>query len=375
MKISIQCQCGKQYQVKPELAGKKLKCQACGTAISVPADMEFKGESTPKKAATPAAKAKPPAAKTPAAAGAKPAPAPAKKAAAPAPPQAEAPPQAPRHSILDEHMAGAARLPNPGEMFCPGCNAIIQSAAVICVSCGYDLQSRRNTRVSSEANRVKRKPGKMPTLGIFVALVSIFYGLAGAVFFTLCIVLSAIILVKIGLPNSENGESATAMFGLPVHILLSTAGLLMFVSGIGIFRYSKGATLNAGLGAKIYFWTLLLLMVLSVGNAIYKTTDRAKEAASKAASQQSGDKKPPPVVDLGHAQRLTASSLLGLVTMEMLAGIVGLFVLLLGPPVFVWAWSATQGRHWDWELPESVHKLKFKPTAKVGGPQAQAEKK
>jgi hypothetical protein len=365
MKISIQCgQCGKQYQVKPELAGKKVKCQACGTPISIPADAEAKGESPPQKAA-PAGKAKAPAAiKQPAAA---------RKSAAPAQPKAEVLPQTPRHSILDEHMAGAVRLPGVGEMYCPKCKAIIPTASVLCVTCGFDLQSGRDTRVSSEANRTKRKPGQRPVLGIFVALVAIVYGLAGAVVFTLCIVGSAIILLKVGLPTGESGESAAAMFGLPVHILLSTAGLLLFVSGIGILRYSKGATLNAALGAKIYVWTLLLLLILTVGNAVYMTSERAKEAAAKAEAA-SANKEAPRVVDLGRAKVLTSASLKGLVTMGMLATIIAIFLALLAPPAFVWAWGATQGRRWDWELPEPVHKLKLKPSARVGGPQPEQKK-
>jgi hypothetical protein len=383
MKISIQCQCGKQYQVKPELAGKKVKCQSCGTPIAVPADGASKAtpEKPAKKPAAAAAKSKPPAVKTaassakpssatkPAASSAKPSPA--TKPAAQSAPKAAAPPPA-QHSILDEHMADAVRLPTAGEMYCPGCNAIIANTAVLCVNCGYDLQSRRSTKVSSEANRVKRKPGQRPLLGVFVAIVAMLYGLAGAAIFALCIVASAIILVKLGLPNDQNRQSATAMFGLPVHILLSTAGLLMFVSGIGILRYTKGATLNAGLGAKIYFWMLLVLMIGSVGNTIYQSTDRAKEAAAKAETESS--KKPPPVVDLGNAERLTTKNLMGLLRMEVLATIIGLFALLLAPPAFIWAWAATQGRQWDWELPEPVHKLKLKPTAKVGGP-AETEKK
>jgi hypothetical protein len=366
MKISIQCSCGKQYQVKSELAGKKVKCQACGTPIPVPAAEPAKAENPPRKAAASAAKGKPAAAK--AAPPAAPKGAPAKKPAAAAP-QAASAPAAPLHNILDEAMAGAARLPVAGEMYCPKCRSIIPAASVICINCGTDVQSGRATRVSSEANRPKRKPGQMPILGIFVALVSIFYGLAGGAFFTLCIIGSFIVLAKLGLPTSENGQSATAMFGLPVHILLSVAGLLMFVSGIGIFRYSKGATLNAGLGAKIYVWTLLVLMVTSVGNVIYKNTEKAKEAAAQAESA-AANKKPEEPVDLGHAQRLTAANLMGHLTMGMLATIVGIFMGLIAPPAFVWAWAATQGRVWDWELPEPVHKLKLKPTAKVGGPQA-----
>lgn len=382
MKISIQCgQCGKQYQVKPELAGKKVKCQGCGTPISIPA---AGGEREPKKpaaakSAAPGAKKAPANKAAPGASAKAPpgkavaAPPAGKKGAVPAAAKPAAVPP-PQHSILDEAMAGAAKLPTAGEMYCPKCKAIIPANSVICITCGTNLQSGRATNVASEANKKKRKPGERPGIGVLVALVSIFYGLAGAVFFTWCIVLSGIILFKVGLPNAENGESATAMFGLPVHILLSTAGALMFVSGIGILRYTKGATLNAGLGAKLYVVTLLALMAISVGNAIYKNTDYAKEAAAKAAIESSS-KKAKPLPELGQAKALTASELMGHVKMEALATLVGLFTCLIVPPAFVWGWSATQGRHWDWELPDPQMKIKLKPTAKVGGPQPEPEKK
>jgi hypothetical protein len=366
MKIAIQCgQCGKQYQLKPELAGKKVKCQACGTPISVPA-AEPKAEAPAKKGV---------AAKTPAKAAPAKAPAAAKPAAAKQPVAAAATP-APvpdlTHSILDEALAGAARLPGPGEMYCPGCKAIIPAASVICVTCGFDLQSGRSTRVYSESGRSKRRPGQMPVLGYFVALLSILYGLAGAAFFTLCIIGSVMILVKLGLPNSENPEPVIGMFGMPVFILLSTAGLLMFVSGIGILRSAKGATLNAGLGAKIYVWTLVGVLCVVGGRAIYKTTKAAKEAEAQAQSTQKEDA---PQVDLGRAQALSASRLMAFVTVAFLVPLIGITALLVTPPALVWIWSATQGRRWDWELPEPVHKLKLKPTAKVGGPQAPPEKK
>jgi predicted Zn finger-like uncharacterized protein len=367
MKISIQCgQCGKQYQVKSELAGKKVKCQDCGTSIPVPAGGESQAEAPAKKASPAPAKA--PVAKTAPAAKAAPAKKPAAAAAAPAP--APAPLQ---HNILDEAMATAARLPATGEMYCPGCKSIIPAASVICVTCGFDLQSGRSTRVYSEGSRSKRRPGQRPALGILVALVSVLYGLAGAALFTLLIVLAVMILVKLGLPTAENPESVFGMFGMPVFILLATAGLLMFISGIGIFRSAKGATLNAGLGAKIYVWTFLLLMAIVGGRAIYTSTQAYKEKAEQAAAQTAEKEKP--TVDLGHAEAVSATRLLGFVKLAFLPLLIGITMLLIGPPAFVWAWAATQGRRWDWELPEPVHKLRLKPTPKVHGPQAPPEKK
>ena len=36
MAISVQCACGQKYNVKDELAGKKLKCKKCGEGMRVP---------------------------------------------------------------------------------------------------------------------------------------------------------------------------------------------------------------------------------------------------------------------------------------------------------------------------------------------------
>ncbi len=370
MKIAIQCgQCGKQYKVKPELAGKKVKCQACGEKILVPAGSDTPSEAPAKKASP--EKAKAPAAK--AAPAAKPAPAkkPAAAQAAAAPALLDTGPL--QHSILDEAMSTAARLPEAGEVYCPGCKAIVSAANVLCVNCGFDLQSGRSTRVYSEANRPKRRPGQRPILGIFVALISILYGMAGAVLFTFLIVLSVMLLVKLGLPTAENAEPVIGMFGMPVFILLATAGLLMFISGIGIFRYAKGATLNAGLGAKIYVWTLTILLCIVVGRAIYTSTARYKEKAQQAATPTPETDKPK--VDLGRAELVSFTRLTSYVTLAFLLPVIGLTLLVVAPPALVWAWAATQGRRWDWELPEPVHKLRLKPTPKIHGPNAPPEKK
>ena len=36
MAIPVTCQCGKKYQAKDELAGRQLKCPACGQILVVP---------------------------------------------------------------------------------------------------------------------------------------------------------------------------------------------------------------------------------------------------------------------------------------------------------------------------------------------------
>jgi hypothetical protein len=114
-----------------------------------------------------------------------------------------------------------------------------------------------------------------------------------------------------------------------------------------------------------------------VGNAIYKNTERGKEAEAKQAEEvaRAAEKAKKPPVDLGQAQVLTRKNIMGYVTMGNLGTLVVLGVGLMIPPLLVWIWGATQGRRWDWGLPEPVHKLKLKPVAKVGGPADTGPKK
>lgn len=37
MAIQVTCQCGKSFNAKPELAGRRVKCPACGSPLQIPA--------------------------------------------------------------------------------------------------------------------------------------------------------------------------------------------------------------------------------------------------------------------------------------------------------------------------------------------------
>lgn len=63
MPISVACACGKKFQAKDELAGKRVKCPGCGQPLLIPAPQAAK----PQQAGAGAQAAKPPAAKKPAA--------------------------------------------------------------------------------------------------------------------------------------------------------------------------------------------------------------------------------------------------------------------------------------------------------------------
>jgi hypothetical protein len=116
------------------------------------------------------------------------------------------------------------------------------------------------------------------------------------------------------------------------------------------------------------------LLGFVVGRAVYTNTASYKEAAERAAAQ-AAQKEAAPKPELGYAEAVSATRLTAFITLAFLVPLAGITALLIGPPIFVWVWGATQGRRWDWELPEPVHKLKLKPTEKVHGVQAPPEKK
>lgn len=53
--IKLRCQCGRTLSAKPEFAGKKLKCPACGTIVTVPAASEEVPQSPVKRRQKPQA--------------------------------------------------------------------------------------------------------------------------------------------------------------------------------------------------------------------------------------------------------------------------------------------------------------------------------
>lgn len=102
MPIKVACQCGASFAAKDELAGKAVRCPKCKQPLKIPAP------------------------------------------AAPAPAVASA-----MDDLFDEVGIAAKKGPS-----CPKCNAELKPNAIICVSCGFDLQSgehREGAKVYSAA--------------------------------------------------------------------------------------------------------------------------------------------------------------------------------------------------------------------------------
>jgi hypothetical protein len=336
--IAVACgSCGKQFQVKAELAGKRVKCQQCGTAVQVPA------------------------AGAPAAAPAKTAASAAKTAA----PQAAAAAQgAGLHGILDEEFAAGAMptMPTAGQMYCPKCRAIIPANASLCVHCGFKLESGRMITAKSEANKPVRRPGTMTAWGYLAATVGLLYSMANIVIFGAATFGAAVILWKLGLPNDENPQSAIGMFGGPVFLLLFTAGCLLFISSIGIFRKVKGAIPNAALASKIYVGAFILAVILGFSSTLYqKYVAKPKTEGQPTAAKKKETDEPAPTFSGPAAMLLGISLSLALTAAVIIQALLTLAIM-IGPPVYILIWANTQGKRLDWEFPEPLYKPKSKST-------------
>lgn len=127
MPIEVTCQCGKRLKAKDELAGRTVKCPNCQQPLKIPAS-----QAAAPAAPTPVAPT--PVAPTPVA------PAPAGDAFA---------------DLFDD-----AGMGHQGGPICPSCNAGVADGAVICIHCGYNLETgqRLRTNIGSAGGEVAEAP-------------------------------------------------------------------------------------------------------------------------------------------------------------------------------------------------------------------------
>lgn len=151
MPIKVTCACGASFSAKDELAGRTVACPKCHQPLQVPS---VTGAVTQPSSAT-ATKATPAAAAKPAAAaGAKPVAAQAAKPAAarPAAPQAGVKPAAPVQPTAVPQIQASSGPPT-ADLFdevglkavagprCPKCSEPLIPNAVLCVKCGFHIQT------------------------------------------------------------------------------------------------------------------------------------------------------------------------------------------------------------------------------------------
>ena len=123
MPIPVACACGAKFAAKDELAGKRVKCPKCSQPLTIPA------------AGAAAAGASAAAAGAPAAA----------RTAAAKPSDAGDPIIA---ALLDEVGLTASKT----GVRCPNCRADVKPDDVMCVQCGYNIETGKKAKTRVEAN-------------------------------------------------------------------------------------------------------------------------------------------------------------------------------------------------------------------------------
>lgn len=154
--------CGKQYKWKPDVAGKKVRCAKCNLKVRVPAAGGAKAEAL-----------------EPIPGGGAPAPKAAAKPAAPAKPARPAADDDYELNLDDELAGLAPKGPvqpisldaggaAPGGATagkCPSCNAKVKPGAVICLNCGFNLQSGKKVKTAIHAGDDAPKGGAPAAAG------------------------------------------------------------------------------------------------------------------------------------------------------------------------------------------------------------------
>ena len=123
MPIKISCRCGQRFQAPEKLAGKKVRCPKCGDPLVIPTA----GSPGTARQAAPAAND--------------------------------------MGSLLDE--IGVESTPTGGKR-CPQCNTTLAGQAVLCVDCGFNLETNEfvdgNVQPTNSDGKPKRKSFGNPLL-------------------------------------------------------------------------------------------------------------------------------------------------------------------------------------------------------------------
>jgi DNA-directed RNA polymerase subunit M/transcription elongation factor TFIIS len=134
MAIQFACQCGKTLKAAEEHAGKRAKCNQCGTTVTIPGAKKAVANAVPApKVSTVAAVKK----TVPAVAA-----------------------QSDLGDFLSTEIAAAKEAE---ARKCPGCKNPLSSKAVICMKCGYNLKTGQNMNVYAPSQTVKTKRSRRPS--------------------------------------------------------------------------------------------------------------------------------------------------------------------------------------------------------------------
>ncbi len=111
MAIKVTCSCGKTVSAKDELAGKRVKCPDCSEPISIPAESAFQEVGSDMA------------------------------------------------GLLDEIGMEATRT----GVRCPNCRSDLEADAILCVDCGYNLESGKVLKTDSFVKKRKISGVGAPT--------------------------------------------------------------------------------------------------------------------------------------------------------------------------------------------------------------------
>ena len=144
--ITFQCECGKVHRAADEHAGKRGKCSACGSTMSIPSSLPAASRTTPTATKKPAAPVTQPSAKAKSSSG------------------IDGPAPSSLYDLDDE----APSRPAPRGRPCPNCAKPLPTLdATFCVECGYNLKTGKKTTL--EVTKPK-KPKKRKSSGVGTAI-------------------------------------------------------------------------------------------------------------------------------------------------------------------------------------------------------------
>ena len=124
MPIKFKCQCGKLLQAKDEMAGKRVKCPACGKILLIPAELRLQAAEPPQ------------------------------------PPVSPEPAPAPSDAVPESK--------------CPQCGEAMAPDVVLCVNCGFNAQTGFRPDSATSAPKAKSKQSiVLPTKKIMIVAVII----------------------------------------------------------------------------------------------------------------------------------------------------------------------------------------------------------
>jgi hypothetical protein len=221
MSIEFACQCGKKHRAADEHAGKRAKCKHCGQIAVIPGAKAEAAKTASRP--TPLA-ASAPKNIVPAAAPRAVIPSGADDLLSAELPLAQPAALAPKPST--PRTTAAAPVPSGGRR-CPSCQNQLSAVAVLCINCGYNLNTGKKTPTApvTEIETPKKRP-RSRLVQILVDRITSWKLWGG-----LGMMLLGVILFFCLMPQMDRFSPRTCR-GIGVAVLLFMAGGFSFINGL-----------------------------------------------------------------------------------------------------------------------------------------------